>query len=158
MREGDGGERERERERERVTRCNESGGGKGGEKEMRESRKRGAKRLSLLFVYWLMEHHRAVWRVKWVMSCHQTHREKQTPSLSPPPPLLGRHPAVFLRKDERLWSMNERLIRWRRLGPYIFLFLFQTGASCSLRLRCLPLRWEQKLDCLLRDSDTRRYV
>lgn len=38
-------------ERERVTRCKESGGGKGGGKEMRESRKRGVKRLSLLFVY-----------------------------------------------------------------------------------------------------------
>lgn len=37
--------------RECVTRCNESGGRKGGEKKMRESRKRGAKRLSLLFVY-----------------------------------------------------------------------------------------------------------
>lgn len=121
-------------------------------------REAGAKKKSggealLVFVYWLIECHGAVWRVKWVMSCHRTHMQTYTGGNTHFSPSPGRHPAVFL------WKMND-FEAWMRGSfdsgaqlvyfPFCRSFFFQ-AAACTSEMRA-------KLDCLLRDFETLCYV
>lgn len=103
---------------------------------------RKSKEALLDFVYWLIEHHGAIWGVKWVRSWHQTHTYGETHSSSSSSFYLslGCHLATFL------WKMND-FEAWMR-GSFDsaarLVYLSVIGASPSFSLQLVPLRWTKK--------------